>query len=82
MQISKACHLCMTNNKNNRKIILLAFCVHFMYKWKGLKEKNSTPKMLAECVWNEIYSQIQDVYAHKTVQLYEEYCRVHWKPIC
>lgn len=46
MQISKACHLCMTNNKNNRKIILLAFCVHFMYKWKGLKDKNSLRKCL------------------------------------
>lgn len=39
MQMSQACHLCMTNIKNNCKIILLAFCVHFMYMAR-IKRKN------------------------------------------
>lgn len=47
MQISKACHLCLTNNENNRKIILLAFlCTFHVHVVKRIKEKLTFQKCL------------------------------------
>lgn len=73
MQISKACHLCMTNNKNNVKLFYWPFVCISCTSGEDLKKKNSlyenTRRM---CLKLKIFTN-----THNTVHLCEEYCKVH-----
>lgn len=71
MQISKACHLCMTNNKNNVKLFYWPFVCISCTSGEDLKKKTHFTKILAECVWNEKYSQTHTtpyIYVKNTVK--------------
>lgn len=77
MQISKACHLCMTNNKNNRKTVLLAFLCAFHVQVKRIKEKLTFQKCLQSVFEMKTIHKAKNVYTNKISYLYQEYCKVH-----
>lgn len=67
----------LKNDKNNRKIILLAFLFAFHVEVKTIKEKFTFQKCLQSVFEMITIHKAKNVYPNKILYLYQEYCKEH-----